>query len=373
MALFSLVRFTARGLSRRRVRTILTIVGLAALILTFLTVQSLVSTLEVNLSGSVSSLGGEIDVWSKGASYPLISKIPLSYAGTVRNIPGVAFATPVALALLTVDSGEALIAGIIPSQLHSLLNYTMVSGAMISTNETGTLAIGKSLSVTVGKGVGETVQLNGLPYRVSGVYVTDSWMDYSIIIPHSVVQQMVGMVNGTSMVIAVAEDPGNINNLIGRIRSSLPAVEAFRSSEAPAAVSPIFASVRNIAMDITLIVTLGAVLGITNSNLNNLRERMRAFAIFKAAGASYGQIIKLVIYESLFLGAMGTVLGLGMSYAILRLISVPVVENFSVGIILVPSTFLYAAVLGLSVSLIAAVYPALRVARVRPQEVFRFG
>jgi putative ABC transport system permease protein len=370
---FSLLRFTASGLARRRVRTILTIVGLAALILTYVTVQSLVSTLEVNLSGSVSSLGGEIDVWSKGASYPLISKIPESYAAVVKAIPGISFATPVTLALLTVDSAVALTAGVVPAQLRSLLNYSMVAGTMITSNQTGILAIGKALSATIGKGAGDPVQLNGAVYRVSGVYLTNTWMDYSAIIPHVVAQQMIGMVNGTSMIVATAQDSRNVNNVIGQIRTLMPTVEAFRTSEAPSNVSPIFASLESIASDITAIVTLGAVLGIMNSNLNNLRERMRAFAIFKATGASYRQIIKLVMYESLLLGTLGTIVGLGISYVALQFISIPIVQNVSVGIILVPSTFLYAALLAFSVSVVASIYPALRIARVRPQEVFRFG
>jgi putative ABC transport system permease protein len=370
---FGLFCFTARGLARRKVRTVLTIVGLAALILTYVTVQSLVSTLEVNLSGSVSSLGGEIDVWSKGASYPLISKIPESYAGIVKNVPGISFATPVTLALLTVDSAEALTAGVVPAQLHSLLNYSMVDGVMITSNQTGILAMGKALAATVGRSAGDTVQLNGVIYRVSGIYLTNSWMDYSVIIPHRVAQQMIGMVNGTSMIVATAQDSRSVNNVIDQIRSLMPTVEAFRSSEAPSKVSPIFASLENIASDITGIVTLGAVLGMMNSNLNNLRERMRAFAIFKATGASYNQIVRLVLYESLLLGALGTLVGLGISYAVLQFVSVPIVQNVSVGIVLVPSVFLYATLLAFSVSFLASIYPALRIARVRPQEVFRFG
>src|SRR2546426_10182071 len=181
------------------------------------------------------------------------------------------------------------------------------------------------------------------------------------------------MVNGTSMIIATTQDPRNIDTLIGQIKTLLPATDAFRSSEAPSRVSPLFASLETIAADITAIVTLGAVLGIMNSNLNNLRERMRTFAIFKATGASYGQIIKLVLYESLLLGTLGTLIGLGISYAVLQFISIPIVQNVSVAIILVPSTFLYAALLAFSVSFLASIYPALKIARVRPQEVFRFG
>ena len=373
MVWFGLFHLTAKGLRRRRLRTTLTIVGLAALVLTFVTVQSLVTTLEVNLSSSVSSLGGEIDVWSKGASYPLISKIPESYARVVKNVPGVSFATPVALALLTVDTEEALTAGVVPSQLHSLLNYSMISGTMIDSNQTGILAIGKALAATLQKGTGDRVQLNGALYNVSGVYLTNSWMDYSVIIPHVVAQQMVGMINGTSMIVATAQDPRNVDNLIGQIRTLMPTVEAFRTNEAPSKVSPVLASLESIASDITAVVTLGAVLGIMNSNLNNLRERLRAFAIYKATGASSTQIVKLVLYESLLLGALGTFLGIGISFAILRYISVPIIQNVSVSIVMVPSTFIYAALLSFSVSFIASIYPAVKIAHVRPQEVFRFG
>ncbi|HZY47377.1 MAG TPA: ABC transporter permease, partial [Candidatus Bathyarchaeia archaeon] len=287
--------------------------------------------------------------------------------------PGVSFATPVALALLTVDSDEVLTAGVVPAQIRSLLNFSIASGSMISSNQTGMLALGKSLSTNLGKSAGDSVQLNGATFRVSGVYLANSWMDYSLIIPHVVAQQMVGMVNGTSMIVATAQDPRNVNNLIGQIRSLMPTVEAFRSTDAPANVSPIFASLETIASDITAIVTFGAVLGIMNSNLNNLRERIRAFAIYKATGASYNQVIRLVLYESLLLGTLGALVGLGMSYGILQFISIPIIQSISVKIVLVPSTFIYGALLGFAVSFLASIYPALKIARVRPQEVFRFG
>ena len=347
--------------------------GLAALILTYVSVQSLVSTLEINLVQSVSSLGGEIDVWSRGASYPLVSKIPESYRNIVGSIPGVNLAIPVDLALLNVASDEALVVGIAPAAIPKLFGYPTLKGTMILTNQSGILAIGNALAQTLGTRPADTIQLNGQAYMVSGIYSTNTWLDYSVIIPHIVAQKMIGMVNGTSMIVATTQDPRNVDAVISQIRSLLPTADAFRSGEVPSQVSPLFGSLETIATYLTIIVTLGAVLGIMNSNLNNLRERMRAFAIFKATGASYGQIIRLVLYESLSLGALGTLLGLGVSYPILQLVSIPVLQTTSVKIFLTPSTFIYAALLGISISLGAAIYPALRVARVRPQEVFRFG
>ena len=373
MTSFSLIRFTARGIGRGPVRTTLTIIGLAALILTYVSVQSLVSTLEINISGSVSSLGGEIDVLKKGASFPLFSTVPVSYTNTVKTISGVSLAAPVAVAQMTVDNNQAVIAGVVPSLVPRMLTYTMVAGTMITSNQSGILSIGKALASTVGKGTGQTLLLDGYNYSIAGVYQTNAWMDYSLIIPHSVAQQLIGWVNQTSMIVVTTQDPRTVDTIIGQIRTLLPTTDAFRTSEAPSKISPIFASLEAIASDITIIVSLSAVIGIMNSNLNNLRERMRTFAIFKATGASSSQIIRLVLYESLLIGILGTLLGLGISYAVLNLVSIPVAETINVAIILVPSTFIYATLLAISVSLAAAIYPALRIARVRPQEVFRFG
>src|SRR5207245_8002063 len=104
-------------------------------------------------------------------------------------------------------------------------------GTMITSNQTGILAIGKALSATIGKGAGDPVQLNGAMYSISGVYLTNSWMDYSAIIPHVVAQQMIGMVNGTSMIVATAQDSRNVNNVIGEIRSIMANVEVCRTTE----------------------------------------------------------------------------------------------------------------------------------------------
>ncbi len=198
-------------------------------------------------------------------------------------------------------------------------------------------------------------------------------MDYSLVIPHIVAQKLIGWVDQTSMIVVTTQDPRNVDTVIGQIRTLLPNADAFRTSEAPSKISPIFDSLEAIATDLTVIVSVSAVLGIMNSNLNNLRERMRAFAIFKATGASSDQIVRLVLYESLLIGVLGTLLGLGISYVVLKLVTIPVAVTINVTIILVPSTFLYAAILAISVSLVAALYPAFRIAKVRPQEVFRFG
>src|SRR5207249_1951390 len=137
--------------------------------------------------------------------------------------------------------------------------------------QSGILAIGKALATTLGKNTGQTLVLDGYNYSIAGVYQTNAWIDYSLIIPHSVAQQLIGWVNQTSMIVVTTQDPRTVDTIIGQIRTLLPTTDAFRTSEAPSKISPIFASLEAIASDITIIVSLSAVLGIMNSNLNNLR------------------------------------------------------------------------------------------------------
>ena len=370
---FHLLRLVVRSIKRRPGRTILTVLGLAVLVLMYVGIQSLVTTLQVNLSGSISALGGEIDVWSRGASYPLISRIPENYTRIIGAIPGVSTATPVALAVSTFEADVVVAVGLVPANIPLLIDYQMVLGSMITTNQTGVLAMGRLLAETVEKTTGDIVLLNGEPFQVLGVYRTESWVDHSVIIPLSVAQRAFGIEGGASMIIVITQDPRNVDIVIEDIETRLPTVEAFRRLDAPSRVSPLFSSVENATTAMIIIVTLGAILGVMNSNLNSLRDRSRSFAIFKAVGASRTQMIRIVLYESLLLGGLGAAVGGAVSYLTLRFLSIPIAEGLSVNIELIPLVFVYGVLLVLGASLTAAVYPAFRIAHVRPQEVFRFG
>ncbi len=318
-------------------------------------------------------MGGEIDVWSKGASHPLLSRIPESYAETIKGISGVRESVPAVLALGTLETDTTIAVGIAPGAIPILFEYEMVSGRMIDGNVSGQLALGELIAERFGKQAGDTVRLNDVEFSVTGVFRTREWLDLGVFMPLQVAQQLFGVEGGASMVIVTTNDPERNAEVITEIKSRLPTVEAFRRDELPSKISPVFSSLQRIASAITVVVLLGSVFGIMNSNLNSLRERSQSFAVFKAVGASKGQIVRVILYESLLLGVLGGLLGSLMSYVALETLSIQIAERATIQVQLQPLVFAFGGLLVVASSIAAALYPAVRISRVRPQEVFRFG
>ena len=119
---------------------------------------------------------------------------------------------------------------------------------------------------------------------------------------------------------------------------------------------------------------LVAFVGILNAMLMSVTERFREIGTMKCLGALDGFIIKLFLLESAFQGVVGTligiVLGLGMS-----LIGASV--NYgSYAWKKLPAQQILIAILiclavGIALTIVGAVYPAWRAARMQPIEAMR--
>ena len=113
---------------------------------------------------------------------------------------------------------------------------------------------------------------------------------------------------------------------------------------------------------------------ILNTFLMNVGERRRQLAIMRAVGATRRQIGGMLIVESLVLAAIGTafgiLIGLGISYGIVSALSklLDVSLPSPVQYMLLPKPYILAVVFGFVVSLVGAVFPAMRAWKVSPLE-----
>jgi putative ABC transport system permease protein len=125
---------------------------------------------------------------------------------------------------------------------------------------------------------------------------------------------------------------------------------------------------------------LVASIGIANTMIMAVYERTREIGILKAVGASPGDIRKLFVAESSFIGLVGGVagtvlgwlLGLGLNrliLAILRWQELPVRGTFFV---VTGWLVLLALAFATVVGLLSGLYPAARAARLDPIEALRY-
>jgi putative ABC transport system permease protein len=121
-----------------------------------------------------------------------------------------------------------------------------------------------------------------------------------------------------------------------------------------------------------------AALGIINTMMMSILERYSEIGIMKAVGASRGDIKRIFFVESSAIGFLGGIFGLGLGWAVSRIINrvvnyflakqgIPFIEYFRFSWWLC----LGAVVFAVLVSLIAGILPALRAAKVDPVVALR--
>ena len=104
-------------------------------------------------------------------------------------------------------------------------------------------------------------------------------------------------------------------------------------------------------------------------------QRARDMAMLRAIGASRAQVVRSVVFESLAVGVVASAVGLGvgvlMSFGLRALLSAVGLEVPSGPIVIAPSTVITAFVVGTTITVASALWPAVRSSRVKPIAALR--
>ena len=184
-----------------------------------------------------------------------------------------------------------------------------------------------------------------------------------------------------SLSVAAAEgvSQGELRNRIGEaLPDGYEAVtgEAF-GEEFSDSFGPIIDIVRNALLGFAGVSLFVSIFIIGNTFSIVIGQRTRELGMLRAVGAGRGQVFRSVVLEALLMGLVGSVLGavagLGVAKLIVLLLESQGGSFPSVPLVLSPTTWILALVVGLVVTLLAAVFPAWRAGRVSPVAAMREG
>ena len=224
-------------------------------------------------------------------------------------------------------------------------------------------AVGQRLDVTYA--TGEVLEVVGVVADVKQ-FGLDAPVMEEVYVPAA---QM--PVNFMTLVVRTRHDPATL------MHAAVAAIQSLDKGQPVARIAPMTASISaSVARRKFAAFLLGlfsalalalAVVGVAGVMAYNVAQRTREFGIRMAMGAQPGHVSRLVLGYGLRLTGLGVVIGLGVAWALTRLLAGMLFQVRPRD----PLTFAAAAALLAAVALAACLLPALRAARVHPMTALR--
>lgn len=218
-------------------------------------------------------------------------------------------------------------------------------------------------------------------FPVMGVFYDYATDGGKIVMDRALFEEFWG--EGGATVVPVYLEPGADPEAVARrleaqflgLSRATPIFTVIKNAELRREILAIFDRTFALTYVLEVIAVLVGMLGIVNTLLTSVLERQREFATLRAMGAGDGQVTGLVLWEALYLGVIGAVLGVASGLC-LALLLVRVINKQSFGwtVQLTVSfpVLAQAVALAMGAALIAGYWPARWVSRQVPAEGLRY-
>ncbi len=399
-------RIAWRNILRNKRRSIILIVSIMiGVIAMFLTDAISIGMMQQMLTNQIGADAGYIQIHQKGYHRDPALKNSITDTAPVRAaLARDSSAYVVSERLRTFglvssayNSAGVSIVGIIPREEKRVttVHEYVVKGTYLTANP-GDIIISTATAEKLKVGLGDKVvimasrvggSVGSEACRVVGLFETfDSGFDQThVYIPIQTERQMLDAPGRVSEFVVNPLDPKQTDAVAERLRSELPAgfeVMTYKQM-LPLLVMQIQLYNQTIYI-FYAIIAFALIFGIVNTMLMAVMERTHEFGVDMAIGMSHKRIFTMILTEAFYLGAIGTVVGLAISFGIyiplshsgwnLAMFSESL-KSIGVGTTIYPvihaSSLINTAIIIPLAAVVGAIYPALRAIKLQPVEAIR--
>jgi putative ABC transport system permease protein len=382
-----------KNLLRKKTRTLLTLVGI------MLSSWVLVSLLGFNrgyeeaLNRDIDNMGYQLMVMAKGCPYEAATMmlqggtglryIDPSMADSIQKEPGVDKVTPILMqAFFDPNKGEsggiAGYFGVDPATFPAMKPFFRFrQGGWFRDESAAEAVMGFEAAELEQREAGDMILVPEKNVRLKVVGIlerTGTQDDGTIFVPLKTMQKISGIDKITTIGIKVKKgfDTTELENTLYKLQD----VQVVSFSQVKQTIMKLISTARVMVLSIAIIAILIAMVGVINTILMSVLERMQEIGILKTMGAMPWDIFRLVWTETLILCACGGIAGIGLAIVSTRLTDVLIrrVLPYAPGgglVVIDERLALLTLAIIVAVGLLSGLYPAWQAGRVRPLESIR--
>lgn len=364
----------SRNLLNRRMRSVLTVLGIAVGMMAVVGLLGLSKGFESSWDQTLNARGTDVVVNRVTTGNPVPAPFSEEIAREIAELPDVEATGGVLSALVRVDPLPMILATSWEWESYIWEHLEIVDGRMPNGPHEPVAMLGETAAEMLKRKVGDTIELEGDEFEVVGIFESASMLEASaIVLPLAVMQARsdnAGKLNFLNLRLEPDVNKERAREICREIEAKHAGLSASLASEAADHHSTTRA-VKGMTLAVSLFALVVGLASVMNTMLMSVFERTVEIGVLRAIGWKKSRIRRMIVLEASLLGIMGGVVGVAFAFvARWILYFFPLIRgNIRIEIDLQAalSTVLFALVVGG----LSGLYPAIRASRMKPSAAFQ--